>query len=345
MSGLVSFFDTASQPTEAMRDAMRSAVVGDDVYGRDPTVVELQQCGAAMLQKEAGLFMPSGTMANLAAVLSHTGRGAAVVLEANSHIARAETGGLAAVAGCTPLEVPGHDGVLAAADVEAKLEPPDQHRPRPELLCVENTHNRAGGTVTPPEVMRELRTVCERWQLRLHVDGARLLHAAAALELTPHELVDAADSACISLDKALGAPVGALLMGSHEFIHMARTVRKMLGGGMRQVGVLAAAGLVALENWRERLLEDHRWARSLASELAQVRGLQVDPVTVPTNIVICEVSQLGLDCRELAEQLMKAGIACSTVGSSGLRFVVHSEIRGAEIDRLRTAIKGALRQT
>jgi threonine aldolase len=318
---------------------MRSADVGDDVYGRDPTVAELQRRGAAMVKKEAGLFMPSGTMANLAAVLAHTGRGAAVVLESDSHIARAETGGLAGVAGCMPLAVSGRGGVLAAADVEERLQPPDVHRPVPELLCVENTHGRAGGTVTSPEAMEGLREVCDRWRLRLHVDGARLLNGAVALDVEPHELVTGADSVCISLDKGLGAPVGSLLIGSHEFIRIALRMRKMLGGGMRQVGVVAAAGLVALDDWRARLRQDHRRARELAARVAGISGVRIDPTEVPTNIVLCDVSGTRVPAADLVRRLLEAGLACSVAGVARIRFVLHGQIGAAEIDRLGTTME------
>ncbi len=343
MSRLISFFDTATEPDDAMRDAMRAAAVGDDVYRRDPTVSELQARAAALLRKEDALFMPSGTMGNLAAIMTHTRRGAGVVLGAESHIARAETGGLAAVAGCTGLEVTSADGVLDPTEVEVRLEPPDEHRPEPQLLCVENSHNRGGGTVTPPSVMHELRAICERWHLRLHVDGARLLNAAVALELEPADLVADADSAMLSLDKGLGAPIGALLIGTHEFIEAARRIRKMLGGGMRQVGVVAAAGLVALENWRSRLAEDHHFTQLLAKRLGELPGLVVSPVPVPTNIVLCDVSAGGVGVQELTQRLLADRVACSISGPSRLRFVVHNQIREPEIEHLCHAIKGAMK--
>lgn len=330
---IVSFLDTATEPTEAMRDAMRSATVGDDVYGRDPTVNELEARASELLGKEAAVLVPSGTMANLAAVLAHTSRGDAVVLESESHIACAETGGIAAVAGCMPLTVRGRRGVVQPADVESALLPPDDHRPKATLLCVENTHNRGGGTVTPPGTMRDLRELCDRHGLRLHLDGARLFNAAVALELAPAELAAAADSACFCLSKGLGAPVGSLLLGTTDFVARARRMRKMLGGGMRQAGVLAAAGLVALEGWRDRLVEDHRRARELALRLVRLDGLHVEPEAVETNIVICDV-RAGIDARELAEQLLLRGLSCPTSSPDRLRFVIHHQIGDREVDRL-----------
>jgi threonine aldolase len=338
MTALVSFLDTATEPTEAMRDAMRSAVVGDDVYGRDPTVNALEAQAAELLDKEAALFVPSGTMANLAAILAHTRRGDAVVLEADSHIARAETGGVAAVAGCMPVTVRGERGVLRAHEVERSLAPPDQHRPTATLLCVENTHNRAGGTVTSPEAMLELRSVCDRWDLRLHVDGARLLNGAVALGLPPRALVAVADSVCFALSKGLRAPVGSLLLGSVGFIAAARRVRKMLGGGMRQAGVLAAAGLVALDGWEARLAGDHSRAVALARRLATVPGVGIDQAAVSTNIVLCDISGTSLDGASVLEELLAGGIACSAASPRTLRFVVHGQIGDAEIERLAAAL-------
>jgi threonine aldolase len=337
---LVSYFDTATEPTEAMREAMRTASVGDDVYGRDATVNELEARCAALLEKEAAVLMPTGTMANLAAILAHTGRGDAVVLEAESHIAGAETGGVAAVAGCMPLPVAGRRGVLHAEDVERALPEPDQHHPAPTLLCVENTHNRAGGTVTSPQAMEDLRRLCDRRGLRLHVDGARLLNAAVALELPPSALAAAADSVCFALSKALGAPVGSVLLGSAGFAGRARRMRKMLGGGMRQAGVLAAAGLVALEGWEGRLAADHVRAGELARGLAAVPGVAADPG--PTNIVLCDVGATGLAADELAGRLLARHIACSVTSPAELRFVVHHQIGAPQLAALQAAMAEAV---
>ena len=330
---LVSFLDTATEPTPAMRDAMRDAVVGDDVYGRDPTVKELEARACRLLGKEAAVFVPSGTMANLAALLAHTRRGDGVVLEEQSHIACAEAGGVATIAGLMPLFVRGRRGVLDAARVEPALLPPDEHRPSPTLLCIENTHNRGGGTVTAPEAMRGLRGLCDRHGLRLHLDGARLFNAAVALDLEPAELAADADSISCCLSKGLGAPAGSLLLGDAELVTRARRARKVLGGAMRQAGVLAAAGLVALDGWRERLAADHRRARGLAEQLARVRALSVEPETVETNIVLCRVAD-GIDARALARQLLEHGLACSASSGETLRVVLHHQILDRDVDRL-----------
>lgn len=327
---LVSFLDTSTEPTDAMRDAMRDASVGDDVYGRDPTVNELEARAAELLGKEAAVLVPTGTMANLAAILALTTRGDAVVLEDQSHIACAEAGGVAAVAGCMPIRVAGRRGVLEPADVEAVLLPDDEHRPRARLLCVENTHNRGGGTVTSPAGLAALRALCDERGVRVHLDGARLFNAAVALDVAPAALAAPALTVSFCLSKGLGAPVGSLVAGPAETIARTRRMRKLLGGGMRQAGVFAAAGLLALDGWRERLAGDHRHARTLASRLAALRGVQVDPEAVETNIVFCEVS----DARGLQARLLERGLACSASSATRLRFVLHHQIGDDDLDRL-----------
>ncbi|HZQ65196.1 MAG TPA: GntG family PLP-dependent aldolase [Gaiellaceae bacterium] len=330
---LISFLDTSTEPTAAMRDAMRDAAVGDDVYGRDPTVTELEAAVAALLGKEAAVFVPSGTMANLAAILAQTRRGDGVVLEEQSHLARAEAGGVAVVAGCMPLTVGVPRGVLSAADVERVLLPPDDHRPQPTLLCVENTHNRGGGAVIPPAAMAGLRELCDERGLRLHLDGARIWNAAVALDVDPAVLAADADSVACCLSKGLGAPVGSLVAGSAELVARARRARKLLGGGMRQAGVLAAAGLVAIDGWRERLAGDHRRARVLAERLASLPGIEVEPEAVETNIVLVHLGGGG-DARALADRLLDRGLACSASSATTLRFVLHHQISDADVERL-----------
>jgi threonine aldolase len=335
---IVSFLDTSTEPTEAMRDAMRDARVGDDVYGRDPTVNELEERAAALLGKEACVLVPTGTMANLVALLALTSRGDAVVLEEQSHIACAEAGGVASVAGCMPLLVAGRSGVLRPEDVERVLLPPDEHRPRPTLLCLENTHNRGGGTVTTPDETAALRALCDERARRRHLDGARLFNAAVALEAEPAALAADAHTVSFCLSKGLGAPVGSVLGGPTETIALARRMRKLLGGGMRQAGVLAAAGLVALDGWRERLAADHRRAVALASRLAAVPGLHVEADSVATNIVFCDVA----DARALAARLLERGLACSASSATRLRFVLHHQIGDADVDRLASELADLL---
>jgi threonine aldolase len=334
---VISYYDTSTLPTKQMLDAIASAQLGDDVYGQDPTVNELEALAARLMGKEAAVLMPSGTMANLAAVLSWTRPGDEVVVEAEAHIVYYEAGGLAAVAGCVPLGVPGDRGVLRAEQVERHLRGPDQHYPVTTLLCVENTHNRAGGTVTPAAVMNELRELCDTHGLALHVDGARIFNAGVATGVPAAELVAAADSVSFSLSKGLSAPVGALLTGSAGFVARARRARKMLGGGMRQAGVIAAAGLVALRTGIDRLREDHDQARRLAARLAELPGLEVSPAE--TNFVMIGTGGWGISATELVAGLKSRGIAASARPPSTVRFVTHRMVGDPEADTLVAALR------
>lgn len=334
---MISFYDTSTLPTQEMLDAIVSAPLGDDVYGQDPTVNELEAVAAGLLGKEAAVLMPSGTMANLAAVLSWTRPSDEVVLEAEAHLLYYEAGGISGVAGCVPLGVPGERGVLRAEEVERHLRRPDLHYPVTRLLCVENTHNRAGGTITPPAVMKELRELCDAHQLALHVDGARIFNAAVALDVPAAELVADADSVFFALSKGLSAPVGAVLAGSAEFVGRARRARKMLGGGMRQAGIVAAAGLVALRTGIGRLREDHEQARSLAAKLAGLPGLTVGPVE--TNFVMIDTAGWDIGAAELVAELKARDIAASSRPPYTVRFVTHRLVGEAEADTLVAALR------
>jgi threonine aldolase len=339
---LISFFDTATLPTEEMLDAIRVAPLGDDGYGRDPTVNRLERVAADEMGMEAAVLMPSGTMSNLAAIMVHARPGDEVITETNSHIMCAELGGVAAVAGCMPHTIGGDRGVLSAAAVEPHLRSASPTGPPITVLCVENTHNRAGGTVTSAAEMADLRAVCDRYGLRLHVDGARIFHAAVALDVPVRALTADADSACFSLSKGLGAPAGSLLCGSREFVSRARRVRRMLGGGMRQSGVVAAAGLVAMRDGVAWLEKDHRAARRLAQRLARLPGLAVDPRAVETNIVLCRIEAPGPSSDWLSRCLLERGIACSAPYPDALRFVVHHQIGDREVDQLISALAAVL---
>lgn len=336
---MISFFDTATLPTQEMMTAIAAAPLGDDVYGEDPTVNELEAAAATMLGKEAAVLLPSATMANLAAVMSWTRPGDEIVLEAEAHLLYYEAGGLSAVAGCVPLPVPGERGVLRAGPVERRLRHPDVHFPHTSLLCVENTHNRAGGTVTPVPVMKELRDLCDRHQLALHVDGARIFNAAAALGVPAADLAADADSVSFALSKGLSAPVGALLAGTAEFTARARRARKMLGGGMRQAGVIAAAGLVALRTGVERLSEDHQRARQIATRLADLPGLRVDPGSVETNMVLADTSGWGLSAEQTVAALAARDIKAAPRPPDTVRFVTHRQIGDAEVNALVDALR------
>jgi len=334
---VISFYDTSTLPTQEMLDAITSAPLGDDVYGLDPTVNELEAVAADLMGKEAAVLMPSGTMANLAALLSWTRPADEVVVEAEAHLVYYEAGGISGVAGCIPLCVPGDRGVLRAEEVERHLRKPDQHYPVTSLLCVENTHNRAGGTITPVAVMKELRQLCDAHRLALHVDGARIFNASVALDVAPAELVADADSVSFALSKGLSAPVGALLAGSAEFVGRARRARKMLGGGMRQAGIIAAAGLVALRTGIDRLRGDHEQARRLAAKLAQLAGLTVSPVE--TNFVMIDTEGWGMGAAQLVAELKTRGIAASARPPYTVRFVTHRLIGDAEADTLLAALR------
>jgi threonine aldolase len=339
---VIHFYDTSTLPSEEMLEAMRRARLGDDVYHEDPAVNELEALSAEMLKKEAAIFMPSGTMSNLVAVMCHTHHGDEVVVEAEAHILYYETGGMAAVAGVMPLAIAGERGVLHAGQVEGRLRKPNQHYPRTTLLCIENTHNRGGGTITSPQVMRELRELCDRWGLRLHVDGARIFNAAVALNVPASNLAADADSIWFALSKGLSAPVGSVLLGSREFIERARRLRKMLGGSMRQAGVLAAAGIVALRTGIDRLAEDHLRARQLAEGLAGIHGLRVDPQAVETNMVMIDTQESGLRADQLVAALKARGIRASSRPPYAVRFVTHRMIGEDEIETLLQTLREIL---
>jgi threonine aldolase len=334
MSGSeISFYDTATVPTDAMRDAMRDARVGDDMYGADPTVNELEAEVAVLLGKPAALLVPSGTMANLIALMVLARAGDEVVVEEEAHVVYYEAGGMAAIANVMPLSVPGDHGVLRAAMIEPHLRGANQHYPRSSLVMVENTHNRAGGTVTTPEDMAGLRELCDRRGLALHVDGARLPNAAVALGVPLAALAEHADSVTICLSKGLSAPVGSVLAGGTAYIASARRARKLLGGAMRQVGVVAAAGLVAIRDQLPLLAEDHAAAARLADELAQVPGISVDRPAIRTNMVMVETSATGLSAGEVVQRLGEHGIKASARPPWQIRFVTHRGTRVPEIDR------------
>ncbi len=320
--------DTVTQPTDAMREAMSRAEVGDDDYGEDATVNRLQELAAARLGKEAALFLPSGTMANLLALLTHTQSGDEVVVEYQAHIYLDESGGMSAVAGVIPRPVVGERGTITPAQLEAVLRPPDRHYAPTRLLCLENTHNSAGGTVMTPTAMAEVCAAAHRRGLRVHLDGARIFNAAVALGVDVHRLVSDADSMMFCLTKGLSAPVGSVLLGEAGFVAQARRLRKMLGGGMRQVGVLAAAGIVALETMIDRLAEDHRHAELLAGRLAALPGLRIDLGSVQTNIIMVHV----VDAPRMVQQLAARNVLARAEEPMRIRLVTRRHIGAAEID-------------
>ncbi|MFZ0132376.1 MAG: low-specificity L-threonine aldolase [Desulfobacterales bacterium] len=325
--------DTITLPTPAMRQAMAAAEVGDDVFGEDPTVRRLEEMAAEQLGKDAGLFVASGTMANLVSQLAHCGRGDEMILGDQAHIFYYEQGGSAAVGGIHPRTVPNQpDGKILLEEIEAAIRPENVHFPRTRLIVLENTHNRCYGGPLDTAYLQSVRQLANRYGLKIHVDGARLFNAATALAVTAAELAAPADSVSICLSKGLAAPVGSVVCGTRPFIAEARRARKLLGGGMRQAGVLAAAGIVALTEMTTRLTEDHAMARRLAVGLAEIKGIAIDPERVKTNIVFFDSDRDDLSAERLAKMLAAEGIHVLATGKRRLRAVTHYHITAADID-------------
>ena len=327
--------DTVTHPTPAMREAMARAEVGDDVYGDDPTVNRLQEMAAAMLGKEVGLFVASGTMGNLAAVLAHCARGDEVILGDKAHTFLYEAGGISALGGVHSHQVTNQaDGTLKLEDILAAIRPDDPHFPVTRLLALENTHNRCGGVVLNKEYMQNVGGLSKKHNLHLHLDGARLFNAAVAQGITARELAEPVDSVTFCLSKALCAPVGSVLCGSRDFIQRAHRIRKQLGGGMRQAGILAAAGIVALEGMVDRLAEDHARAKRLAKGLAQIPGIELDPGSPYTNMVFFSLNaDVPLNASEVASALEKHGVRVGATGSRRFRLVTHYWINDTGVER------------
>ena len=335
--------DVVTRPTEAMRRAMAAADVGDDGAGEDPTVNRLEDLAAAKTGKAAALYCPSGTMANHVALFTHTQRGDEVIVESFSHMYFSEVGGMATLAGLQARCVPGRQGILDPEDVRRAIRPENIHFPRTGLICVENTHNRASGVCTPLPVMQALARVAHDAGIPLHVDGARVFNAAVALGLTVDKLVADADSVQFCVSKGLGAPVGSLLAGSREFIGKARKVRKLLGGTMRQAGVIAAAGIIALETMVDRLAEDHANARRLAEGLAALPGITVDLTAVQTNIVIFNTVGTGKAAAAIVAEVAKSGVLIGASTPESIRAVTHKDVSAADIETALQAIARAVR--
>ena len=334
--------DTVTRPTPAMRQAMAAAEVGDDVYGEDPTVNRLQETLAERAGFEAGLLMPTGTMSNSAALAAHTERGQEVLLPEGAHIYEYELGGLAVVSGLVPRPVAAPLGVPTPESIRAAIRR-SVHAAPPGLIVLENTHNHAGGTVVPLETCRAVGELAREEGLPLHLDGARAFNAAAALDVPIAELCEPFDSASLCLSKGLAAPVGTVLLGSKDFIGRAHRYRKILGGGMRQAGVLAAAGLVALETMADRLKEDHIRARRLAEGLTKLPGVTLDLSTVQTNMVYFGAA----DAPALAAAMKEAGVLCNALGPRTIRLVTHYEVSDEDIEEALRVVGRALetRQT
>jgi len=328
--------DTVTKPTQAMRDAMATAEVGDDVYREDPTVVRLEELGAKMLGKEAGLFVCSGTMGNQVAIMTHTQRGDELITEAESHIFYYEVGDIAMLSGVQAWQVPGKRGVMDPDDVKHAIRDSSNiHFPRTSLIAIENTHNRGGGKIWPIEYVREISAEAQERGIAVHMDGARIFNASIASGITPDVWASYADSVMFCLSKGLCAPVGSLLVGSRDYIERARKNRKRLGGGLRQVGILAAAGIVALETMVDRLAEDHANAKLLASELAGI-GYGTDPSEAETNMAMVNVSASGQDAPSFVAALEEKGVLCNANTPTTVRLVTHHDVT---TDQCREAVE------
>lgn len=318
--------DTVTTPTAAMREAMRSAVVGDDVYGEDPTVHRLEALAADRLGKAAALFVPSGTMGNQIALLTHAGRGEEVILEEQCHIYSLEVGGPAFLAGLLTHTLKGTYGILDPQEIRKAIRPESLHTSRTALICIESPTNRGGGTIYPPTLLKEIARIARDAGIAVHLDGARIFNAAVALGIPAAEFARWADSVMFCLSKSLAAPIGSLLVGSRDFIDRARRFRKLLGGGMRQVGVIAAAGIVALETMVDRLDEDHENARLLAEGLARIDGIEIDLKRVQTNIVIFAVRHPTITASMLTRRLREEKILVHQISTDAIRCLTHKDV-------------------
>ncbi len=325
--------DTVTRPTAAMRRAMAEAEVGDDVYGEDPTINRLERRAAEILGKEAALFAPTGTMGNTIAVKLHTEHGQEVICDSRAHLIDFELSMTAWFSGCLIRPIETENGILTWDDIKRQLRPGGPHMAPTALIEIEDTHNMAGGTVYPQEIIREICGNAHDAGLKVHMDGARIFNASAATGILPHEIAAGADTVMFCLSKGLGAPVGSMLAGTEEAIAKGRLYRKRLGGGMRQAGVLAAAGLIALEEMPKRLAEDHANARLFADRVSQIEGVSVDLARVQTNIVIIDVSETGMTASDVSAGLKREGILMNAIGPHKLRAVTHYDVSRADCER------------
>lgn len=336
--------DTVTKPTPEMREAMAEAEVGDDVYRDDPTVNRLEELAAEILGKEAALFVPSGTMGNLLALLVHCQRGDEVIVGNKSHIYLNEVGGMSALGGIQPCPIPNQtDGTLAPDDILASIRTEDVHHPITRLVCLENTQNVCGGVPLTLEYTRRVGALAQRNHLALHIDGARIFNSAVAQNVSARELVEPADSVMFCLSKGLAAPIGSMLVGTNKFIARARHVRKMLGGGMRQVGIVAAAGIISLEKMTKRLGEDHARAKKLAEGLRQVKGLVVDTGSPYTNMVYLNLSEnIPLDTQQITQRMKKHGVLVDPENTRRFRLVTHYWIDDDAVEKTISAFAKSL---
>ena len=333
--------DTITKPTPAMRDAMSRAAVGDDVFGDDPTVIELERRTAEILGKETAVYMPSGTMTNQVAIRCHTEPGDEILCDANAHSYLYECGGPAALSGATCRLLAGVRGIFTAQDVVAALRPANVHYPRTRLVCIENTHNRGGGSIWPLGQIGEVAQVAREANLKMHLDGARLWNASVASGAPERKYAEHFDSVSVCFSKGLGAPVGSALAGGAEFIDKARRFRKMFGGGMRQAGIIAAGALYALDHHRERLAEDHANAKRLTEGISKLPGIDLDPALVETNIVILRV--MSMPSEKLAAKLKGEGVLILAIEPDKIRAVTNLMATEQDIDEAVRVFKMVLK--
>jgi threonine aldolase len=331
--------DTVTKPTPEMRRAMAEAEVGDDVYGEDPTINRLERRAAEVFEREAAIFVPSGSMGNTIAIKIHTRPGQEVICDERGHVFNYEMAMMAHFSGCLARPIYGEDGILRWPQIERKISPKTYYYAQTGLVALENTHNMGGGTVYPQVIADEICEGAHAAGLPVHLDGARVFNASVALRRPVADITRKFDSVMFCLSKGLGAPVGSLLVGSKQFITQARVYRKALGGGMRQAGVLAAAGLIALEEMPKRLHVDHENAKFLAESLARLPGIKIDPAKVMTNILVCDISRTGMTSGEFARRLAEKNVLCGSVNNELVRFVTHMDVDRAACERAVQAVQ------
>jgi threonine aldolase len=335
--------DTVTKPTSEMRKAMFEAEVGDDVFGEDPTVNALQEKAAHLLGKEAALFVASGTMANQLSIKAHTQPGDEVIIEAGAHAMNFEGGAGAVLSSVQFFGIPGNRGIIDAAQVESAIRVDDVHFPVSRLVVIENTHNRGGGSVFPLSKIRQIRDLATQRGLRMHMDGARLWNASVAAKIAPAEYAAPFDSVSVCLSKGLGCPVGSLVVGSKDFIKRVHRFRKMVGGGMRQAGFLAAAGIYALDQHIDRLEEDHRKAQKMAQGLANIKNVLIHPAEVETNILFFDVSRAERTAQEVTAACKGRGLLVHPTSKTRIRCVTHLDVSFADIDQALKVIAGVMK--
>ena len=334
--------DTVTKPSAVMRRAMAEAEVGDDVFIEDPTINKLQERAAEIFGREAGLFVPSGSMGNLTCILAQARQGQEVICEESGHVYNYEMASMSAIAGVLPRLVVGEDGILSWQSISKAIRPKIYYRPQTALIALENTHNMAGGTVYPTEVAEEICDRAHEAGIRVHLDGARIFNAATYLGEKVADMTKKFDSIQFCLSKGLGAPVGSMIVGTREFIERCRSIRKMLGGGMRQAGVLAAAGLIALEKGPKRLQIDHDNAKLLATRLAAVPGVTLNPAQVQTNIVIFNLKTSGWSSSDFLQTLAKRGVLGIPVDNERVRMVTHLDVDRNDVEKASAVVQEVL---